>query len=200
MTEQSTDTGSTNTDTGAAIGTEVLESGGSPEGFYASENTPETNAPEEISYTYAPEGVQVDAELMGAVAPVLRELGLNQEQASKLFDAYTAVANQRAGADDVATAQAQWEDQLKKDPEFGGDNFAQNAAQVRQFLMATVPDPIKNELVTALQDTGLGSHPAMIKYFHALSKKFPTGEDQPFNARSRASNQKSAAERMYGTQ
>jgi hypothetical protein len=210
MTEQVTsDAGSTHTDTGA--GTEQVtvdstvetgtasapvESGGANEN---QDPAPvESQVPESYSFE-APEGAEVDQDLIAGLTPVLKEIGITQEQAAKLFGAYTETMGNRDDTASIAAAQQQWETDLKTDPEFGGDNFGKNAAAVSQFIQSTVPDGLKEGLFDMLRSTGVGSHPALVKYVHHLSKQFPTGEDTSSAGQSAQGGKKTAEQRMYGT-
>lgn len=206
MTEQTADAGSTNTDTGAETsqvnegGTDVVvDPGQSTESSI--EPTASVSEQPVIPDAYSfdtPDGGQIDDALITAVSPVMKEIGITQEQAGKLFSAYSEAISQ-GSEDTINQAQVGWEQSLKDDPDFGGDNFEANAGQVAQFIQATVPDDQKEELVGALRDTGMGSHPALVKYIHSLSKMFPTGEDSPTGGNPINGSSKTTAQRMYGT-
>lgn len=218
MTEQVGGAGSTNTDTSTESGqvetgtpdASVVEPGGGQPsqgeatGSQGGQQTAqklegqESTVPDSYSFDM-PEGVEVDQALVDAVTPVMKELGLNQEQASKLVEAYSEAASQ-GSTDMIAQSQQNWEQELKDDPEFGGDNFDENAAQVSQWVDAIAPDSIKNDLFDVFRSTGLGSNPAVVKFMHHLSKQFPTGEDSPTGGRAQRSRSKSQEERLYGTE
>ena len=205
MTEQATEAGSTPTDTSISDtsvtdGAQVAGDAGNPADLGGMTPSPEAQAPA-VPETYAfeaPEGGEIDTDLINAVSPVMKELGLTQEQAGKLFSAYTDAVNQGANAE-VANAHTKWEAELKNDPEFGGDNFDRNAAQVSQFVASTMPAESRGEFFEMLDSTGLGSNPAFVKYMFNLSKQFPTGEDSPNGGGSSMGGGKSTEQRMYGT-
>ena len=145
-------------------------------------------------------GEGADENLASEMSPLFKELGLTQEQASKLSDAYgQATAGKLAGDDDAFVKQvSDWEGELKNDPDFGGDNFAKNAGEVAAFLDATVPAGIKDGLKSMFETTGIGSHPAVVKYFHALSRLMPVREDNPANAfKAPGGAEKSTEDLMY---
>jgi len=228
MAEQETVAGSTNTDTGTesevSTGEQQTTSGAEEQPVVDGSETPKPGeeatgdkpdedgdgdkpkegdkpaegAPDEYTFE-APEGVEYDNELIDAVAPIMKELGLSQEQANKLVDKYTEFMSERGGDDEgmVADAREQWEKSLKEDEKFGGDNYEKNAAQVSQFIQATVPDDLKEDLISTLNETGLGSHPALVKYVHHLSKQFPTGEDNPAGGNPAPRGETSREKRMY---
>lgn len=145
----------------------------------------------------APEGVTLDAGLVDAITPVLKDLKLTQEQASKLVDTYneygkkfTAEAEKKADADfkqwmaDQATANTK---AVQK--EWGAD-FNANLATAQRGL-ARVLSPEGKRL---LDETGLGNHPEFLKAFLAVGKMIR--EDTPPNGAS-PSGRKSSADVLY---
>ena len=156
----------------------------------------------EIPETYEfemPEGVEADQALIEAATPIFKELNLTQEQANKL----TQVLAQREldRANDAQQAYGEqlenWNQELMKDQDFGGDNFEKNSAQVRDFLHKTMPDGIKDNLVSMLETTGVGSHPDLVKYIHHLSKLMPVGEDVPGDATLTPQKETTREQRLY---
>lgn len=209
MTENVADTGSIDTDTSSEAVTDPVEAVAPAEGVtedvIAEGGETETGEGQEAdevvsevpeSYVFGSEGDDLDTDMIEAITPVMKELGLTQEQANKLFDAYNSVGGVADGQV-VTQALAKWEGDLKKDPDFGGENYAKNAAAVSQFIQATVPEEVKEDFIKVMRDTGIGSHPAMVKYIHSLSKQFPTGEDVPIGGRSTHNRPKTREERMY---
>lgn len=218
MTEQVTDAGSSNTDTStsgasADSGQPSGQQGaggeqptgaenpavtdGQPSGGAPSNTEPASTVPESYSFE-APEGFNVDNDLINGMTPVFKELGLSQEQASKLVQKY----NEQSAAqmqDTIAQSQTQWETELRNDPDFGGDNFDTNAAQVAEFVAKTIPEDMKDGFYKTLNETGMGSHPAFVKYMFQLSKMFPVGEDSPTGGTPNIGGKGSPEERMYGT-
>ena len=213
MTEQIADAGSNNTDTGsedAVVDTQLA--GDSQEGAVdtgaasdetllvgdgeSDESLRTEGVPETYDFGEAADG-ELDQEIMAAMTPIFKEAGLTQEQASKLVDAYSEVENGRNGDDTFDARVESWNKSLKEDSDFGGDQFAENSGQVSQFIQATLPDGIKDEFLGVMNDTGLGSHPAVVKYIHALSKKFPTMEDSPSRGQAGGQRPKSTEDRMY---
>lgn len=213
MTEQVADAGSTNTDTSMSdqavsdaagsdqegLGTTAAEEGDSSQTVTTDDQQPVV--PEEYTFE-APDGGEVDTDLINALTPALKEAGLTQEQAGKLFSAYSEHLNARTGVEDNEIQQAaqEWESQLKKDEEFGGEKFDENVGQVREFIEATVPESIKADLFQVFRDTGIGSHPSLVKYLHHMAKTFPVSEDAPIRGNgSNIATSKSTEQRMYGT-
>jgi hypothetical protein len=163
------------------------------------ESNQSEGAPDSYEFT-APEGMEMDQGLADSVTPIFKELNLNQEQAGKLSAAYAdhmkaqAEASQAAFSEQLET----WKTELKNDQDFGGDKFEENAGAVSGFLHKTVPADLKDDLLGMLNSTGVGNHPALVKYVHHLSKQFPTGEDNPASSGANPpSRTTSVEERMY---
>lgn len=214
--------GSSNTDTSAnaevtttppaATGQEsAVEAGGQPstEQVTNADVAPEGQQPSaketvsEIPEAYKVdlgEGVEADSELISALTPTFKKIGLTQDQANELFTEYTKIVESRANSDGetIQTAMKGWETELRNDPDFGGDKFDANVAQVSQFFNSTVPESIKEPLSEILNETGLGSHPMVMKYFFELSRLMPTGEDSPSSANYGRREPKSDEDKMYG--
>jgi len=112
----------------------------------------------------------------------------------KLSEAYKGAGITQEGADAITSIIAEaeiaevegfneqlnnWAKELKNDQDIGGEGFDENVAKINQFIDKTVPDAIADDFKGLLQSTGVGSHPAVVKYFHHMSKQFPVGEDNP---------------------
>lgn len=215
MTEETG--GQTNTDTAGEAQTGSAESAeathGETNGATADEGTQqqqegnestegeESSAPEvPESYEFElPEGVELDKSLAEAATPVFKELGLTQEQAQQLAQLYVdnMQAQSQSSQDAFKSQLDKWQNDLKADEEFGGDNYEQNTAKVAEFVSETVPEGLKDELIGMLNSTGVGSHPAMVKYFHHLAGMMPVSEDQPPGGQPSMDNA-SIASRWYG--
>jgi hypothetical protein len=84
-----------------------------------------------------------------------------------------------------------WEATMKADKEFGGDNMDANLAIAKQGLKAFGSD----ELIELLDESGLGSHPAMQKYAIKAGKAVV---DTPVIKTNDGSARKTLAESLYG--
>lgn len=94
-----------------------------------------------------------------------KSVGLSQENAQKMFTAMYGEADNyvRRRTQEFA---AQWAEQSKADPEFGGANFNQSMGQIatayRQFATP--------ELKQLLDASGLGNHPEVMRLFYRVGK------------------------------
>lgn len=134
--------------------------------------------PEAYAFANLPEGYSISEEQLAAFSPVLKELGLTQEQADKLvaFDAQRSLAAQEASQQQAVEFRnkqvGEWETALRGDAEFGGANFDANVAVAKQFLT----DFGTPELSAFLAESGLGSHPEVIRLFHKAGKELGEGK------------------------
>ncbi|MFI9652834.1 hypothetical protein [Guyparkeria halopsychrophila] len=134
--------------------------------------------PEQYEFE-APEGVEYDDKVIEAYSETARELGLSQEDAQKLLDGVTPVMNQRT-AERLDAARAEWTESAQKDEEFGGEKLQENLA-VAKTALDQFGTP---ELQSLLNESGLGSHPEMIRAFYRAGKAM--SEDQFVNGQTRS--------------
>lgn len=141
-----------------------------------------------------PDGISVDPESLAAATELFRASALSQEQAQKFID--LAVSREQAAARKGAQAfvdlQNKWVSEIKADPDIGGDKLtASLASAARAIDRLGVPG-----LREALNLTGAGNHPAVVKAFVRLGQmvsedRFQPGKDAAPGA------QKSLAEVIY---
>jgi hypothetical protein len=124
-------------------------------------------APPETYELDLPEGVTLDAEALEVATPVLRDLGLTNEQASKLAPLYLELSQKIAArrdqqiiADVVAQRQS-WAEAATADPELGGSE--ERFEQTKQVAAKFIDDFGGAEFRQFLTETGLGNHPEMIR-------------------------------------
>jgi hypothetical protein len=144
-------------------------------------------APEKYEFA-APEGQELDANALSVFEPIAKELGLTQEQAQRLVDIYPQIQQQQAEA--WSKQIADWGEQVKADKEIGGDKFNASVGAAQRAL-----DQFGNpELREYLNASGLGNHPALVRFCAKVGKSM--AEDSfvmPNNG-----GQLSAADVLYG--
>lgn len=90
---------------------------------------------------------------------------LNNEQ-MKAFAEYAQQEHQVAMQERQNNMQ-KWENELRQAPEFAGENFNQ---AVQYALMGLNHIDPKGELKTVLEESGYGSHPAVVKAMYQIGK------------------------------
>jgi hypothetical protein len=146
----------------------------------------EKDAKSEVPEAYdlkMPDGVELDAKALEQFTPVLKDLGLNNEQAQKLTDVYAAM--QQAQGEQWAETQNGWVKAARTDKEFGGDKFDASVSKARGVL-----DKFgTSELKEALTFSGMGNHPEVIRFMTrvagAISEDDPVGNEAPAGQRTK---------------
>lgn len=125
--------------------------------------------PEKYELT-APEGFEaIDAEMVEAADPILRDLKLSNEDAQKLMPLAGQLvqrANERAQqgiATQAATQRKEWADAFEADPAIGGARKAetlQNAARAFDHYGVKPGEGLRQ----LLDESGLGNHPDLIRF------------------------------------
>lgn len=143
-----------------------------------------------------PEGMVADTALIEAVTPVFKELGITQENASKLVEAHAKhlaqaeVKREADFAEWMKTTVTNYQAALRK--EWGAEHDAN--VVVAQKGMARV---FSAEAKKLLDETGLGNHPEFVKAFYQVGKM--VSEDTPPPGGSPPNSGKSAAQVLYGS-
>ncbi|EJZ17385.1 hypothetical protein, partial [Rhizobium sp. Pop5] len=128
------------------------------------ETTPDQadRVPEDGKYTLTmPDGIAVDEELLGALGPDFRELGLTNSEAQKLADRFIAIQTARAEARGKVWGEtiSKWADDAKADAEIGGRKWDGTVRDSRRFVN-TMGTPALREYLEA---SGGGNHPELIR-------------------------------------
>lgn len=135
-------------------------------------------APETYEDFKLPETVLADSAAMDEFKAEAKTLNLTQEQAQNLVNRGADLVQktvQQVYEQQVAQYAEKvkvWNDSRAKDPEIGGTDEAQNlvlsdAVKVVHALGGG-SDPDKNPLIKALNETGAGNHPEIIRAFYRL--------------------------------
>lgn len=122
------------------------------------------------------DGQALDTEALEVIDPVLRELGLDNEQANKLAKAWPGLQEKMAARFAAQSEEAQitelnrlsteWEGASIADPEIGG---APEVMGPKMALAAKARDKFASpELKQLLTATRLGNHPEVIRLFHKV--------------------------------
>lgn len=133
-------------------------------------------APEDGKYTLTmPEGVELDAQLLDAISPKFKELGLTNKQAQSLADSFIAHQQEtmKARVEEWSNTVSSWAENAKKDPEIGGSKWDETA-RLAGGVVSRFGTP---ELAAYLDETGAGNHPEMIRLMAKIGSVI--SEDRP---------------------
>lgn len=171
----------------------------------AAEPKPEpAAAPDAYTDFSVPEGHTIDAAAIESATPLFRELGLSQDQAQKLVNFYSEQIGKINSENEgfMETMRTQWRTELQADKEIGG-KLDQVKVDISRAL-DRLPEGIRTDFKAAMDLTGAGDHPAVIKAMYSLaalvgegshvSGKGPTPEGQ---SRTGTAARPSAAQSMY---
>lgn len=115
-----------------------------------------------------PEGFKPDEAVLTEFKKLAGEAGLKSEAAQKVFDLYAKTEQARAAADTKAIEEgrAAWVAAAKADKEFGGADFEKNLQVANKAMTKFAPPALK----AFLDESGLGSHPEMIRLMVRVGK------------------------------
>jgi hypothetical protein len=165
--------------------------------------TPSSNAAEakssaEPSYTFtSPEGVEFDAKVLSTFGEAAKELKLQPDAAQKLLNK-VAPAMQARQSEQLEQMRNEWLEASKTDKEFGGERLTENLTVAKKALDA-FGSP---ELRTLLNESGLGNHPEVIRFFlkagKAISEDRYVGGTRTAGKGNQTGDFNQLAEALYG--
>lgn len=118
-----------------------------------------------------PEGMKADDATLKSYTTLMADDKISpQERGQKLLDLYADVTKQGREAATTAwnNVNKEWSDKTLADPEIGGAKFATTKATIAKAIDSLGPN-LAAEVRQALDVTGAGNHPAIVKALHALS-------------------------------
>lgn len=146
--------------------------------------------PEKYEAFTLPDGLQADDAQLTEFGDFARDLGLSQEAAQKLLDRYAGVLSEPAKA--YQQVQETWIGEIKADKEIGGANLEKSLG-----LAAKALDQFGGkQLREALNVTGAGNHPAIVRAFVAIGKAI---SEDTFVGGGKTAPEKSLAQSLYPT-
>jgi len=134
----------------------------------------ESQKTEEVVYDFKmPDGVELDAASADEFKAIAKELNLSKDAAQKVVD--LAAKREQARAEAFAKQVEDWANQVQRDPELGKPETLAAARKV----VDTFGD---DETKSLLNSTGMGNHPALVRFMVKVSKaisedKFVAGRD-----------------------
>lgn len=153
---------------------------GKPEGEQGEkkegEEKPSEGAPEAYEEFKAPDGIELDPEVMPEVHEIFKELGLSQEKAQEVFEKFLGIQEKLAGTPEQQMQAAEQQivalntklaEECKNLPDIGGEKFAESLATASK-VMQQFGTP---EMRSLIAYTGVGSHPEFFKMMVAIGSK-----------------------------
>ena len=121
-----------------------------------------------------PEGVKLEGEVLDKATGLFRDLGLDQAGAQKLVDFHAAQLKEASEgpAKLWQDTQETWIDELRSDPTLGkGIENGTVGASIAKMISA-LPAPQATAFREAMNFTGAGNNPAIVRGFYEFSKRF----------------------------
>lgn len=109
---------------------------------------------------------------MGDFLGIVNEAKLPAEAAQKLVDLHTSFAKQasEAGSKLWEETQKSWQDEVRADPEIGGQKLEENLSHVAKLI-----DRFGGDRAQAIREafsiTGAGNNPAIVRFMVAVGKE-----------------------------
>jgi hypothetical protein len=161
-------------------------------------------APESYTPFTLPEGVTLDETVLGEATTLFKEMDLPQEQAQKLVDFHSKQL--KAAADTPyqlwRDTQETWMEELRSDPNLGKliDNGTVGGQVAK--MINSLPAEQASAFREALNFTGVGNNPAIVRGLYELSKRFTEpghvqGNNPTAQAKPGGGQRPSAAEALY---
>ena len=120
-----------------------------------------------------PDGSRLDPSRVEKIASLAKERKLSNEAAQEILTREHEVVEGYASAQQTAYQQQQeaWSTALKTDKELGGDNLNKKVELASRVVNRFGTEEFKK----ALNETGLGNHPELVRVFARVAEKL--GED-----------------------
>jgi hypothetical protein len=149
-------------------------------------------APEAYEPFTVPDGVELDAEVLGEFQGIAKELNLPQEAAQKVTDLGVKLAQKWVAESQQATSDmlADWKAQAETDKEFGGDALPANLAVAKKAI-DQFGTPELRELLDVHR---LGDNPEVIRFMFRVGKAI---SEDTFVAGGNTTPAKSAAKTLF---
>ena len=154
--------------------------------------------PVELADFTAPEGVKLDSEAASELKSLAKELGLKQEGAQKVADIGVKLAQkwEARQAEALKEMKSSWVESSKADKEIGGDKLNENLAVAKKALdVFGTP-----ELKTLLNESGLGSHPEIVRAFYRAGKAISEDRFVPSNGSTTSTGSRDLSKTLYPNQ
>lgn len=146
-----------------------------------------------------PEGYQLDEALAPKFLETLNGFESREDLATKMLAFHKEMLDAADTAANSAweATQDAWKNEMKADPEFGGEKLAASLATARTLIETHAKDPTEAKAVKEFLDlTGAGNNLHMVRLLNRLAKAIP-GEAKPVEG-TPAPTDKSRAEKLFG--
>jgi hypothetical protein len=173
---------------------EKTDSGDKPE------ESKEADKPAEVAELQdltLPKDSLIDAATAASVKEFAKERGLNQEQAQAILERENKALQtfQKGQSERLIAQEKEWRKLAEADKEIGGDAFNENLVLAKRGLEAFASEGF----VEFLENSGLGSHPVVLKTFARIGKAIAEDKIISASASPGEKRDRTTAEILYGS-
>jgi hypothetical protein len=162
-------------------------------------------APEKYTDFTVPEGFTLDEQVAKDAGELFKRLDLSQPHAQELVDFYIKQTKEafEAPFNAYQDKRQEWRDEINGDPEIGGTKLNGVKASIGKLIDSFGDRKIAEAFREAMDFTGAGDNPAVVRGLYALSKRLNEGAavrgngPSPEGQRAPGSGERSAAQALY---
>lgn len=194
MADDNTATDNTSAEQQQTAGDEQSSEQGTQDGQSQNDQQQAPRAPEKYEAFTLPDDVTLDDALMSEFSQVAKDADLPQDKAQGLVELGVKMAKgfESATQQSLDQLKNQFATDLKNDKDLGGEKVDENLGIAQRAINAYGSD----ELKTMLKESGLGNHPELVRFFHAVGQTI--SEDGDVDSGATQGGEKSLAQRLYG--
>jgi hypothetical protein len=134
-------------------------------------------APDKYADFKTPEGFELDAEVAGEAGAIFKDLNLSQSDSQKLVDLYIKHAKNafEQPFNAYMEKRQEWRDEINSDPEIGGSKLSGVKVSIAKLIDSFGDRKTAEAFREAMDYTGAGDNPAVVRGLYALSKHLTEG-------------------------
>jgi hypothetical protein len=150
---------------------------GAPEKSLLNEKSPEAGAPEKYEDFKVPEGFELDKDIAAEFGTLAKKHNLTQSGAQELVDFHINKTKEafEAPFNAYADKRQEWRDQINSDSEIGGSKLSGVKVSIGKLIDSFGDPKIAEAFREAMDYTGAGDNPAVVKGLYALAKRLTEG-------------------------
>jgi hypothetical protein len=148
-----------------------------PDKSLLNEKSPETGAPEKYEDFTVPEGFELDKDVATEFGTIAKKHNLTQSGAQELVDFYVNKTKEafEAPFNAYMDKRQEWRDQINSDSEIGGSKLNGVKVSIGKLIDSFGDAKVAEAFREAMDYTGAGDNPAVVKGLYALAKRLTEG-------------------------
>ena len=141
------------------------------------EKSPEEGAPATYADFTVPEGFELDPDIAKEAGALFKKQNLTQSQGQELVDFYVNKTKEAFEAPFRAyqDKRAEWRSEISGDAKIGGTKLNETMASISKLVDSFGDAKVSEAFRDAMDYTGAGDHPAVVRGLHAIALKLTEG-------------------------